>query len=152
MPGRCDPWPGNVNASKGILRLQQQRPNRRAAARLHRLRPGRPRRGFTLFGFLTGRGLGDHFFTFEQWNPSEPRAALVTSGVGARYRSFALRCPSDGMADMADSKSAARKGVWVRIPPRVLRASGRSLGRSRSTSVRPMLRIVCIEHPSNALS
>jgi hypothetical protein len=33
--------------------------------------------------------------------------------------------PSDGMVDMEDSKSSARKGVWVRIPPRVLMACGR---------------------------
>src|SRR5690606_28566504 len=27
-------------------------------------------------------------------------------------------CPSGGMADAADSKSAAGNGVWVRLPPR----------------------------------
>ena len=33
-------------------------------------------------------------------------------------------CPrrGDGMADMTDSKSVARKGVWVQVPPSVLPA------------------------------
>jgi hypothetical protein len=35
--------------------------------------------------------------------------------------------PSDGMADMEDSKSSARKGVWVQIPPRVRPPGGPSL-------------------------
>jgi hypothetical protein len=31
---------------------------------------------------------------------------------------FLMRpCRSGGMADAADSKSVARKGVWVRLPP-----------------------------------
>ena len=30
---------------------------------------------------------------------------------------FVDRCRSGGMADAADSKSVARKGVWVRLPP-----------------------------------
>ncbi len=29
-------------------------------------------------------------------------------------------CQSGGMADAADSKSVARKGVWVQVPPLVL--------------------------------
>ena len=28
-------------------------------------------------------------------------------------------CPSGGMADATDLKSVIRKGVWVRVPPRV---------------------------------
>ena len=28
-----------------------------------------------------------------------------------------IPCRSGGMADAADSKSVARKGVWVRLPP-----------------------------------
>jgi hypothetical protein len=31
--------------------------------------------------------------------------------------------PSGGMADATDSKSVARKGVWVRVPPRAPRKS-----------------------------
>ena len=31
--------------------------------------------------------------------------------------------PSGGMADATDSKSVARKGVWVRVPPRAPRQS-----------------------------
>ena len=31
-------------------------------------------------------------------------------------------CQSGGMADAADSKSVARKGVWVQVPPLVFNA------------------------------
>lgn len=39
-----------------------------------------------------------------------------------RERYLILRntlCQSGGMADAADSKSVARKGVWVQVPPLV---------------------------------
>ena len=37
---------------------------------------------------------------------------------GGMMQTDAFARPSGGMADTTDSKSVARKGVWVRIPPR----------------------------------
>lgn len=41
-------------------------------------------------------------------------------------------CQSGGMADAADSKSVARKGVWVQVPPLVFNFFCSFLQRSRS--------------------
>ncbi len=49
-----------------------------------------------------------------------PRADEVRSfGKCVRLDIIDL-CQSGGMADAADSKSVARKGVWVQVPPLVL--------------------------------
>src|ERR1700752_1543736 len=48
-------------------------------------------------------------------------AAMIGARAGGRtwpIMIFSMRpCRSGGMADAADSKSVARKGVWVRLPP-----------------------------------
>ena len=57
------------------------------------------------------------------------------------YAQYPLR-PSGGMADTEDSKSSARKGVWVRVPPRLLDFLARHL---RSLGVALMSDRECID-------
>jgi hypothetical protein len=45
--------------------------------------------------------------------------------------------PSGGMADAADSKSAVRKDVWVRVPPRAPSHCGASSAPTRSARTMP---------------
>lgn len=54
-------------------------------------------------------------------------APMFTADPLARLSRSAIldaTCPGGGTVDAADSKSAARKGVWVRIPPRVQARAG----------------------------
>src|SRR5258708_26773107 len=46
-----------------------------------------------------------------------PGSARAGWPNGSKHDIFILTCRSGGMADAADSKSVARKGVWVRLPP-----------------------------------
>ena len=49
----------------------------------------------------------------------DPRPSEVRS-FGKRVKLDIIGlCQSGGMADAADSKSVARKGVWVQVPPLV---------------------------------
>ncbi len=55
-------------------------------------------------------------------NASDLRPSEVRSfGKCIGFDIFGL-CQSGGMADAADSKSVARKGVWVQVPPLVFNA------------------------------
>jgi hypothetical protein len=70
-----------------------------------------------------------------RWQTSVGRRRLGESSLGSR---------SGGMADAADSKSVARKGVWVQVPPPALEKQGfsrpRESGGSRGQSPKPKLK------------
>jgi hypothetical protein len=63
----------------------------------------------------------------EGWQITAARPRLKASATVYRRR-FLEQSRSGGMADATDSKSVARKGVWVQVPPPAVEASDSRFG------------------------
>ncbi len=70
-------------------------------------------------------------------HPYDEVTFLDRAGVALPVSSMRKPGPSGGMADAADSKSAVRKDVWVRVPPRAPSYCGASSAPSRCARSMP---------------